>query len=256
MNDLKHVKLAAPQADRAALDASAASIFAMFLARETEFAVNENVVIDYPAIAGASPFLHDPLGYIAASIGKVEAGGGRIGRVVVLTTFADVVGVALEAAGYRATRIDMPAGPDFTSAYRLDLGAAGKTLYIEAVNETDEKIRPSFSLELRDGDGQLAGGACGSIHRRDGRTHAYLATMTLGPGLPPGTGTTLGEAVDSMLRAAGVSTIHLGTQTAGPFYQRLGYRVVHTVLPKLRYRVSASGDRVCTDLVMLARDLD
>lgn len=255
MSDLKFVRLISPEVDQAALDASAAAIFELFLARETEFAVSDGVVIDYPAIAVGSPFLDDPLGYVAAAVGKIEGGGGTVGQVVVLTTFANIVGEALGKAGYEATPIDMPAGPDFTSSYLLDLGAAGQTLYVEAVDEADKKIRPSFSLELRDRGGKLAGGACGSIHERDGRSYAYLATMTLGPGLPPGTGTKLSQALDSMLQAAGVSTVHLGTQTAGPFYQQLGYRVVHTVLPELRYRVTESGGRAYTDLVMLSRDL-
>lgn len=251
MPNLSLTRLSAASASQDQLDASAMAIFELFLQRETEFATNEDVTIAYPDIAADGPFLSDPLAYVGA---QLEQANATLGQVVILTTFANVVGTALEQAGYAATKIDMPAGPDFTSAYHRKVGDGPRALYIEAVNETDPKIRPSFAIELRDGAGNLVGGACGSIHQRDGKTYAYLATMTLGAGLPPGTGTMLDDELVAFLRDLGVERVHLGTQTAGPFYQRLGYRITHTVLPKLRYRI-ADGDRAHTDLVMLARDL-
>jgi len=253
MTNLSISKLSAPTATQDQLDASAMAIFELFIERETEFATSEDVAIDYPDIAGSTQFLSDPLAYISARLEQAE--GAQFGHVVILTTFANMVGEALERAGYAATRIDMPAGPDFTSAYHFKTGDGPRTLYIEAVNETDPKIRASFAMELRDGGSKLVGGACGSIHRRDGKAYAYLATMTLGAGLPSGTGTMLDEQLVAFLRELGVSTVDLGTQTAGPFYQRLGYRIAHTVLPKLRYRITADGNRAYTDLVMLRRDL-
>ncbi len=90
----------------------------------------------------------------------------------------------------------------------------GRTPCVEAVNEADEKIRRSFSLELRDGAGRLRGGACGAVHETDGKRFAYLAAVTLDVGLPPSTGIALGQAPFDFLPSLGVSTVHLCTQTA------------------------------------------
>jgi hypothetical protein len=78
------------------------------------------------------------------------------------------------------------------------------------VNEADEKIRPSFSIELRDVAGRLRGGACGAVHEFNGKRFVYLAAMTMDVGLPPSTGIALGEALLDFLRSLGVSTVHLG----------------------------------------------
>lgn len=256
---LSFVRLARPGTSQVVLDDSAAALSTLFLVREAEFAVSPDVTIDYPDIGAgqASPFLDDPVGYLNERLAEEPSGGAPIDRVVILTTFSDRVGEALGLAGYDATPIVMPAGPDSVGWFRCDLDGAGdgRTLYIEAVDEADEKIRPAFSVELRDGSGTLRGGACGSIHELGERRYAYLATMALHADLPPQTGHRLGEAVLDHLRALGVDTVHLGTQTAGPFYERLGFQVVHTVLPRLRTRVDGTGNTVATDLVMMARDL-
>ena len=244
--------------DRADLAGGAEGLFNLFLAREPEFGFNPDVVVDYPDLSAgaASPFLADAPAHVADRIAALEADGGPIGRAIVLTTYADAVGEGLTAAGWRGERIDMPAGPDGTWTYRLDRSDARRTLYLEAVNETDPKIRPDFLLELHDADGRLRGGAWGSLHERDGRRYAYIATMTLDVGLPPGVGTRLGQALETTLRDAGVVAAHLGTQTAGPFYERLGFRITHRVLPELRVRVGDGGARTTTDLVMMERRLD
>ncbi|WP_333591493.1 hypothetical protein [Brevundimonas sp.] len=242
--------------DRAELAAGAAALFDLFLAREPEFGFNPDIVVDYPDLTGAAPFLADALAHVADRIAALERTGAPIGRVVILTTYAEVVGAPLSAAGWRGERIDMPAGPDGTWTYRLDLSEAPRTLYLEAVDEADPKIRPDFLLELHDGQGRLRGGAWGSIHQRDGRRYAYIATMTLDVGLPAGVGTRLGQALEATLRDAGVVAAHLGTQTAGPFYERLGFRITHRVLPELRVRDGDDGARTTTDLVMMERRLD
>lgn len=243
--------------DRAELAAGAAALFDLFLRREPEFEFNPDVVVEYPDLEAGSdaPFLAKVVTDIGDHVAALEADGAPIARVVILTTYGPVVGPALEAAGWDAERIDMPAGPDGTWIYRMDLRAEGRTLYIEAVNEADEKLRPDFLLELIDGEGRLRGGAWGSIHARDGARYAYIATMTLDVGLQPGVGTLLGEALETTLRQAGVVAAHLGTQTAGPFYERLGFCITHRVLPQLRVRAGGDGERVATDLVMMERRL-
>lgn len=240
-------------ATRAQLDAAAAEIFGLFIAREPEFGFNPDVVTEYPGIEAGGPFLTDPAGFVAK---RLAAEAIPFGRVVILTTFADLVAGPLAAQGFKALPIDMPAGPDHTAAFTLDLTKApARTLYLEAVNEADEKIRPNFALRMLDADGVLKGGACGSIHDRGGRRYAYLATMTLAAGLPAGTGTALAGALLDLLRDQGVATVHLGTQTAGPFYEKLGFRVTHRLIPALRHRTGADGRVIAHDLVMMALDL-
>jgi|APTNR8051073442_1049403.scaffolds.fasta_scaffold04355_7 hypothetical protein len=243
--------------DRADLAAGAAALFDLFLKREHEFGFSPEVVVDYPDLTAGpdSSFLADAPAYVENRIATEEATGGPISQVVILTTYADVVGPALAAAGWAGHQIDMPAGPDHTWTYRQDRTGTGRTLYIEAVNEADEKLRPDFLLELTDDRGRLRGGAWGSIHARDGDRYAYIATMTLDAGLPPGTGTRLGEALNQTLVGAGVVAAHLGTQTAGPFYERLGFRITHILVPALRIRSGEDGAQVATDLVMMERRL-
>jgi len=243
-------------ATRARLDEVAAELFGLFLAREEEFGFSPDVVTEYPDVAAEGGFLDDPLGHIAAR--RHAADGQDFDRIVILTTYADRIGPALVAAGYAATPIIMPAGPDHTSASTLNTGSTtgqARTLYLEAVNEADEKIRPSFALRLLDQSGALAGGACGSVHDLDGHRYAYLATMTLAGGLPPTTGTRLGQALLQALARDGVRTVHLGTQTAGPFYDRLGFRTTLRLVSRLRFRSGPDGQPVWHDLVMMACDL-
>lgn len=244
---------------RAQLDRDAAIIYGIFAAREREFGFGPDVVVEYPAIGEpqAGSFLADPAGYIAARVAELEK-DRPISRIVVLTTYGEQMLGPLFAAGYKPAQIDMPAGPDHTYAFTLDRdvrSAAACSLYLEAVDEADPKIRPTFVLKLTDGAGRLCGGACGSVHERDGKRFAYLATLTLVPGLPPSTGTHLAHAMIETLRRQDVTTLHLGTQTAGRFYEKLGFRVTHRLVSGLRTRVSANGQRVSDDLVMMSIDL-
>lgn len=241
------------------LDSEALAIYRMFGEREREFGFGPDVVIDYPPVDDpqTSDFLTDPITYIHTRLAQIEKDGG-IRRIVVLTTFGDRLLKPLSAAGYGPALIDMPAGPDNTYAFTLDRDLpsdGGRTLYLEAVNEADEKIRPTFVLKLVDGSGRLCGGACGSIHERDGRRFAYLATLTIIPGLPAKTGTHLAGAMLDLLRQQGVTTVHLGTQTAGRFYEKLGFRVTHRLVGGLRTRMTEDGRQLSDDLVMLAMDL-
>jgi N-acetylglutamate synthase-like GNAT family acetyltransferase len=249
------------QADtpREKLDSEALAIYQIFAEREREFGFGPNVVVQYPPIGEpqTSSFLTDPAGYIATRVAELQQ-NRPISHIVVLTTYGRQLLVPLSAAGYKCVQIDMPAGPDHTYAFTLDWSTqptTACTLYLEAVDEADDKIRPTFVLKLVDSDGRLCGGACGSLHERDGKRFAYLATLTLVPGLPPTTGTRLAEVMFETLRQQDVTTLHLGTQTAGHFYEKLGFRVTHRLVKGLRTRVSGSGKHLSDDLVMMSIDL-
>ncbi len=241
-----------------ALDQAAMALFGLFQDREKDFGFNPNVTVEYPVVSDTaqSAFLLDPAGYAEKRVASLQSDGHQISRIVILTTFGDSLILPLCAAGYHASRIEMPAGPDgtvwFEKRQAFD-GAEQRTLYLEAVDEADEKIKPSFVIELRDTEGRLRGGGCGSIHKRGDFHFSYLATMTLDTGLPNGTGTALGEKLIDVLRAEGATVIHLGTQTAGPFYEKLGFNVTHRLVAGLRNRRAINGALVQTDLVMMER---
>ncbi|MBX3569012.1 MAG: GNAT family N-acetyltransferase [Rhizobiaceae bacterium] len=258
-SDLRFERLTLADVSSQRMQDEAAAIFELFVQREAEFGVHPSVVIHYPDIADRSDagFIGDAARYIAAQSDGLSADGRPADRIVVLTTFGDRVGPSLVAAGFKSIEIDMPAGPDHTFAFTLDATPptpGGLTLYVEAVDEADEKIRPAFALKLTDSQGRLHGGACGSIHERGGRRYAYLATMTTAAGAARGSGTHLAEELFRFLRDQGVSTIHLGTQTAAAFYQKLGFRVVHRLVPGMRTRTEGRKE-ITDDLVMLAMDL-
>ena len=249
--DFDLVKMTRQDTSQSTLDESAAALFRLFLCRETALGFNPQIVIDYPSIEDAttSPFLTTPIEYVDALITRLNLDGAApIGRVVVLTTFGDRLYPHLCAAGFAATEIVMPAG-------LVSSGLPLERALTALADEADEKIRPAFAIELRDDDRRLRGGACGSLCDIDGRRFAYLATMTLDVGLPATTGTALTTALLAFLGSLGVSTIHLGTQTAGPFYEKAGFRIVHTVLRQLRCRAGDDDKPVFTDLVMMQRDL-
>ena len=253
------VELTLATVSQQSLDAEATLIYRLFLEREIDFGYGPDIVLDTPTIDSTedSPFLADPLRYIAARC-AVAAGDVPVGKVVILTTYADLLHAPLVGAGYQSNRIDMPAGPDNTGAFTLELSSqssTSRTLYLEAVNESDDKIRPAFVLKLIDAAGQLKGGACGSIHERDGRRYAYLATLVVDSNLPPTTGACLAQEMLRFLAGLGVQTIHLGTQTAGPFYEKLGFRISHRLIAGLRHRTARDGSIVWHDLVMMRMDL-
>jgi hypothetical protein len=58
-----------------------------------------------------------------------------------------------------------------------------------------------------------------------------------------------------ILRSLGVATGQLGTQTAGQFYEKLGFRVTHRLVSGLRSRKLADGQHVSHDLVMMSMEL-
>ena len=232
-----------------------AAIMDLFLKREAEFDVHESAVIDYPDISDTSEFgfLTDAATYAARRAASLAEDVPAI-RIVVLTTYGDVVRSSFEAAGYDFIAIDMPAGPEHTAAFILEPSAPdwdGRTLYIEAVNEDDDKIKPSFVLRLSDPMGQLCGGACGVIHEIQGKRYAYLGTMALASGKPQGTGTAIVEQLVQFLRSQKVEVVHLGTQTAARFYEKIGFTVDHRLVKNLRVR-RKDGQESLGDLVMLS----
>ena len=77
-----------------------------------------------------------------------------------------------------------------------------------------------------------------------------VAALALYPENPAET-----EKMLDFLRGLGVATVHLGTQTAGPFYEQVGFRVTRRLIPELRNRRTADGRVVPHDLVMLEMDL-
>lgn len=230
------------------------TLFGLLIERERAFGFNPDVTVAYPAPVEA--FVADPLNYLRAQIDAAEAArGARFARAVILTTYGQAVGAALVAGGYDEQVIDMPAGPDHTRAYAQSLSAAGRgTFYLEAVDEMDEKIQPSFVGELRDDAGALMAGMSGSVWVRDGVRYAYVSTVVARPDAPAGTGGQMAQHIWRYLREQSVVQVHLGTQTADGFYRKQGFRVIHTLVPKLRHRPVGEG-RIWHDLVIMQKDL-
>ena len=218
-------------------------LFALLQQREQEFGFNQNVIVHYPEAS----FLTAPLDYLDQLILEQQQQGHLINEVVILTTYQELYS-PLTQSGYLHEAVHMPAGPDHTAIFRVHCCSqpAGKTLYIEAVNEQDPKIRPTFVLMLHDENGELLGGMSGSIYSTDNRRYAYIGTVVVQPGQPAGTGTLLANTVLEYLTQQGVYEVNLGTQTAEPFYTKLGFRVIHHIVPALRHRTASDGCRAPT----------
>ncbi|AXV21219.1 MULTISPECIES: GNAT family N-acetyltransferase [Aeromonas] len=226
------------------------ALFALLQQREQEFGFNPNVIVHYPE----ARFLSAPLDYLDQLISEQQQQGQLINEVVILTTYLQVQAPLVER-GYRHETVHMPAGPDHTAIFGMQYGTqvAGKTLYVEAVNEQDPKIRPTFVLMLRDEHGELQGGMSGSIWTQDERRYAYIGTVVVQPGQPAGTGTQLANTVLEYLTQQGVYEVNLGTQTAEPFYAKLGFKVIHHIVPALRHRTASDGAELPHNLVIMSK---
>jgi hypothetical protein len=156
-------------------------LFALLQQREQEFSFNQNVIVHYPEAS----FLTAPLDYLDLLILEQQQQGHLINEVVILTTYQELYS-PLTQSGYQHAAVHMPAGPDHTAIFRTHCGSqpAGKTLYIEAVNEQDPKIWPTFVLMWRDEHGELQGGMSGSIWTQDKQRYAYIGTVVVQPGQP------------------------------------------------------------------------
>lgn len=235
-----------------------AAIIDLFVTREAEFDFDGSMVVDYPDLfdTSTSGFLPNASHYAARKAALLSEEISAV-RIVILTTYGDIVRSSCEAAGYNYLPIDMPAGPEQTAAFILEpktFDGDVRTLYIEAVNENDDKIKPAFVLRLSNPQGDLCGGAFGSIHEREGRRYAYLATMTLASGLPKGTGIAFMEQLLQFLKGQRVDVVHVGTQTAAKFYEKAGFKVEHRLIKNLRFR-HQKGQPVSGDLAILSMTL-
>lgn len=225
------------------------ALFTLLQQREQEFDFNPNVIVHYPETC----FLDAPLDYLKQLI-LAQQQQGVINEVVILTTYPQVHAQLVER-GYQYEAVHMPAGPDHTAIFRMNCGshAAGQTLYIEAVNEQDPKIRPTFVLMLHNKDGDLLGGMSGSIWNQEGFRYAYIGTVVVRQGQPAGSGTLLAHAVLEYLTQQGVCEVNLGTQTAETFYTKLGFRVIHSIVPELRHRTASDGTEHSHNLVIMSK---
>jgi GNAT superfamily N-acetyltransferase len=226
------------------------ALFALLQLREQEFGFNPDVIVHYPEAS----FLAAPIDYLDQLISEQQQQGHLINELVILTTYPQLHAPLVER-GYRHEAVHMPAGPDHTAIFRVQYGthAAGKTLYIEAINEQDPKIRPTFVLMLRDEHGELQGGMSGSIWTQDERQYAYIGTVVVQPGQPAGTGTLLANTVLDYLTRQGVCEVNLGTQTAEPFYTKLGFKAIHHIVPALRHRTASDGTKLPHNLVIMSK---
>jgi N-acetylglutamate synthase-like GNAT family acetyltransferase len=226
------------------------ALFALLQLREQEFGFNPDVIVHYPEAS----FLTAPLDYLDQRILEQQQQGHLINEVVILTTYLQVQAL-LGERGYRHEAVHMPAGPDHTAIFRVQCGThvAGKTLYVEAVNEQALKIRPTFVLMLRDEHGELQGGMSGSIWTKEERRYAYIGTVAVQPGQPAGTGTLLASTVLEYLMQQGVCEVNLGTQTAEPFYTKLGFQTIHHIVSALRHRIAEDGTELPHNLVIMSK---
>lgn len=227
-------------------------LFALLQQREQEFGFNQNVIVHYPEAS----FLTAPLDYLDQLILEQQQQGHLINEVVILTTYQELYS-PLTQSGYLHEAVHMPAGPDHTAIFRAHCGSqpAGKILYIEAVNEQDPKIQPTFVLMLRDEHGELQGGMSGSIWTQDKRRYAYIGTVVVQPGQPARNGTLLANTVLEYLTQQGVYEVNLGTQTAEPFYAKLGFQTIHHIVPALRHRTASDGAVQPHNLVIMSKML-
>lgn len=227
-------------------------LFTILIDRENEFGFNPDVAVHYPA--EVADVLIDPEGYLKQRIDMVEARRDqKLARSVVLTTYSALKG-PLIAAGYQERVIDMPAGPEGTSWYWRELSPYGVgSFYLEAVDEMDEKIQPSFVVKLNDERGHLLAGMSGSVWEHNGERYAYISTVVARRDAPAGVGGRVAERVWKYLRDQGVKKAHLGTQTADQFYKRHGFQVIHTIVPELRFRQHKDGPIIWCDLVIMEK---
>lgn len=230
-------------------------LFSLLIDREREFGFHADIVTAYPEPLDA--LLRDPVAYLQAHIHQAESARARpFQRAVVLTTYGNLLGGPLVGQGYHEEIIHMPAGPENTRFYARQLKEEGVGIfYLEAVNELDEKIQSSFVSMLEDDDGKLLAGMSGSVWESHGKRHAYISTVVARKDAPAGTGSRVAEHVWQYLADLGVVHVNLGTQTADSFYKKQGFRTIHSIVPRLRYRQLANGNRIWHDLVIMQKDL-
>jgi N-acetylglutamate synthase-like GNAT family acetyltransferase len=240
-----------PSFSKEKLQEEQGQLFQLLQIREREFGFNPNIHIHYPS--DLPTFLTDPLCYV-----QQLTQAQPVQAIVILTTYGKELSLPLSSAGYKTETIHLPAGPDHTMtfSYQVPNMTNGATLYIEAVNEQDEKIQPTFVLTLTDTNGVLQGGMSGSIWvSPEGIRYAYIATVVVNQNLPAGSGTQLAQQVLDYLKKENVKEVNLGTQTAEAFYTKMGFKVIHHILPDLRFRTDTNGKQLSQNLVIMSRFL-
>ncbi len=240
------------------LEQEQSALFGLLTEREKEFAFNPDIVTEYPDIGY---FLKDPTAYVDARCSAILAQQGKVvNHAIILTTWGDRLTGTLAGCGWQSEKINVPAGPDHTFKFSktfttLPGSAMTCMLYLEAVNEKDEKIRPSFVLKLHDARGSLYGGMSGSICEINGRRFAWITTVVVNKGVARTAGSIIVEAVMDYLKKEGVQQVNLGTQTAEHFYQKQGFHVIHHIVDNLRWRKADNGHVIPNNLVIMSRDL-
>ena len=151
----------------------------------------------------------------------------------------------------------MPAGPAHTAVFILEPSADDekrRTLYVKAVIEGNDKIKPSLVLIFSDPLGQLCGVARGSIHERQGTGYAYLATLALASALPRSTGTTIHETTHAVSAEPERGSASLRNPDRREVLRKMGPKVNHRPINKLSVR-HEEGQEVTGNLVMLSMTL-
>ncbi|MEI2562939.1 GNAT family N-acetyltransferase [Vibrio metoecus] len=221
-------------------------LFKILQIRESSFGFNSETTVHYPE----RDFFESTMGYLSNLINSLD----EIGQVVILTTYDEVTSPLLDA-GYSCEKIHLPAGPDNTAVFRNCIGNAGNTLYIEAVNEQDPKITPTFVTILSDAESNLIGGMSGSIYEKNSDRSAYISTVVVNEHGQKGSGTAIARYTIEYLKNKNVNEIGLGTQTAESFYLKLGFTSIHSILKNLRYRIDEHGQKINQDLVIMKKRL-
>lgn len=242
------------------IDAQAA-LFTMLSQREKEFGFNPHIIIEYPN--SIADFLNEPIAYLETCISAIQTTHNKfIKEIIILTTYGDRLINTLGLHDYVAEKINMPAGPEHTFKFSKVLREIHPpsdhlacTLYVEAVNEQDEKIRPTFILNVYDTQGALCGGMSGSIAHIESKKYAYIATVVTHAHAPKLTGSHITQAALMYFKKMGVKQVDLGTQTADRFYEKQGFHISHTILSKLRNRVGKEGHLIHHDLVIMRKEL-
>ncbi|TOG90869.1 GNAT family N-acetyltransferase, partial [Vibrio parahaemolyticus] len=195
-------------------------------------------------------FFESTMDYLSNLIDSLDG----VGQVVILTTYDEVKSPLMDA-GYSYEKIHLPAGPDDTAVFRNRIGEADNTLYIEAVNEQDPKIAPTFVTILSDAKDNLIGGMSGSVYEKNGYRSAYISTVVVNEDGQKGSGTAIARFTIEYLKNKNVNEIGLGTQTAESFYLKLGFTSIHSILKDLRHRTDEHGKKINQDLVIMKKKL-
>lgn len=251
--------LARPQEPARIVGRLVDDVFRLLAERVAACGYGPDVIAELPSLDPAALFLADPARWLDERHADLAARRRPLRETVILTTFGPRLAAALRPKGFAVETVGLPAAPPGALILRRREsterpGDAGALLYVEAVDEADPAIAPNFALALMEGDA-LAGGVCGAIARSGGEAAAWISGFAVRADAPAGLGGRLHALLEDALRARGVARIDLGTQTAAPFYARMGYVQTRLVAKGLRARPGPDGRAVACDLAMLRKRL-